>query len=109
MLKPAICRRFSVLDETGRDQRVPRRSRIFNEQIKVAERTVGWNRIVGGDLRTLHEHQGAAIRGTGLTKNETREHRAQSSGTRFSPEIGWNVAPSRSPELGSRKMQMMLP
>lgn len=60
MLKAGICRRFSELDKSGCGQCAPRRYEIFSEQIEVAERTVAWNRIVGGNLQTLHQHQGSA-------------------------------------------------
>ena len=85
MLKAGICRRFSELDKSGCEQCAPRRYEIFSEQIEVAERTVAWNRLVGGDLQTLHQHQASAIRGPGLAKNEAREHRARCSGACSQP------------------------
>lgn len=62
VLKARIRSRFSVLDKTDCDECILRSYRIFNHQIEVAEWTVGWNRIMGGDLRTLHEHEGAHTR-----------------------------------------------
>jgi hypothetical protein len=62
VLKARVRGRFSVLDETGWDECVLRRDRIFNQQIEVPEWTVGWNRIMGGNLWTLHEHEGPHTR-----------------------------------------------
>ena len=109
VLKAVICRRVSELDKTGCDQGALRLYGIFNEKVEVAERTVAQNRIIGSNLRTLHQHQGARIRGPGLAKNETREHRAQCSGAGFSHEFGWNLASMQSPEPGSCEVQMILP
>ena len=102
-------RRVCDLHKAGSEQCAVRRRGIFNEQIEVAERTVGWDRIVGGDLRTLHEHEVAPIRAPDLAKNATREHRAHCSGAFVRHEIDWNLASTRSPEPGSCEVQTMLP
>ena len=108
VLEARICLRFSVLDKTGCDQCALRRDGIFNKQIEVVEWTVGWNRIVRGDLRTFHQHDGAFICGPGLAKNGTREHGAHCSCACVRKETGRNLASLRSPESASCEVQTML-
>jgi hypothetical protein len=109
VLEAHVCRRFSVLDKPGADQCALNRFGIVSEQIEIAKRTIGWNRIVGGDLWTLHEHQSAPICGTGLAKDEPREHRLECGRAHIGPKIGRNLASMRPPDPGGCEVQMMLP
>ena len=108
MLKAGICPRFTALDKSSGDQCALGRVGILREQIEVAERTVGWNRVVRRHLWTLHQHQGAFVGGADLAENHTREHRAHCCRAHVGQKVGWNLASIRLPQPGSREVQTML-
>lgn len=109
VLKARIRSRFSVLDKTDCDECILRCYRIFNHQIEVAGWTVGWNRIMGGDLRTLHEHEGAPHADRALPRmNGAIIVRTGVVGTSDERSAGTSHPCDRH-SRGSRQVQTMLP
>jgi len=82
--------RICDLHKTRSQQCAMRRRGIVHEQIEVAVRPVGWNRIVGGDFRTFQEHEVTPIRGPDFAEDATRKHPAHCSGAFVRHEIGRN-------------------